>query len=125
MLPFRVTLTPGGPLLGWRWWPNRISVCEGAVGAHLVLGGGRRAGAAARWRLPVGYERARRAAFADKERLCLLIQLFPSSPRAFGYVLRRLAERPHTAGVLSEVLGDYRPAYPVLHPGYLWSLLRP
>lgn len=75
--------------------------------------------------VPVGYERARRAAFADKERLCLLIQLFLSSPRAFGYVVRRLAERPHTARMLSGVLGDYRPAYPVLHPGYLWSLLRP
>lgn len=73
----------------------------------------------------VGYERARREAFEDKERLCKIIQLFLGSPRFFGYAAKRLAERPRPAGIMKGVLGDYRPAAEALRPGYLWSLLRP
>lgn len=75
--------------------------------------------------IPVGYERARRAAFADKERLVRLIQLSLGSPRSFGYVVGNLARRPQPAELVKSVLGDYRPAGPALRPGYLWSLLRP
>jgi len=74
---------------------------------------------------PRGYARARQAAFADKEYLCLLVQLFLAAPPAFEYVLARLTGRPHTAAILSGALGDYRPAAPTLRPAYLWALLRP
>lgn len=74
---------------------------------------------------PVGYERARSAAVADKERLVRLIQLSLGSPRSFGYVVGNLARRPQPAELVKSVLGDYRPAGPALRPGYLWSLLRP
>ena len=75
--------------------------------------------------VPVGYAQARRAAFADKERLVRLIQLVLDSPRSFGYVVGNLARRPRSAVLIKAVLGDYRPARQALHPGYLWSLLRP
>ena len=75
--------------------------------------------------VPEGYEWARRATFADKERLVRLIQLFLGSPRVFGYALNRLAARPHPTGLIRGVLGDYRPAGPALKPSYLLSLLRP
>jgi geranylgeranyl reductase family protein len=75
--------------------------------------------------LPIGYEAARYMAFADKERVCLLIQLFLRSPRLFEYIVRRLNDRPQVAGPLSGVLGDYQPARPVLRPRFLWALLKP
>lgn len=75
--------------------------------------------------LPDCYERARAAAFADKERVCLLIQGFLASPRAFDYTLRRLARRAQAGRVLSGVLGDYRPARAALAPSYLFHVLRP
>lgn len=75
--------------------------------------------------VPVGYDAARRTAFASKERLCMLIQAFLSSPRAFDYALSRLVARPDTAQLLSDVLGDYRPAGQALQPWYLAKLLRP
>ena len=71
------------------------------------------------------YVQARRAAFADKERVCWLVQLFLSSPRLFEYVVSRLAQRPDLARLLSGVLGDYQPADPALRPDFLWSLLKP
>jgi flavin-dependent dehydrogenase len=74
---------------------------------------------------PAGYARARVAAFSDKQRVVGLIQLLLGSPRLFGYVLAHLDKRPKRAGLLSGVLGDYRPAAPALRPGYLWSVLRP
>ena len=74
---------------------------------------------------PVGYEKARRAAFADKERLCKMIQLLLGSPRLFGHVADNLNRRPHLAELMKGVLGDYRPAAETLKPGYIWSLLRP
>jgi geranylgeranyl reductase family protein len=74
---------------------------------------------------PLGYDAARRAAFAEKERVCLLIQGFLSSPRLFEYVVRRLNDRPQVARPLAGVLGDYQPAKPALRPRFLWTLLRP
>lgn len=71
------------------------------------------------------YERTRRLAFADKEMVCLLVQIFLSSNRVFEYIIRNLAERPRVAELLSGVLGDYLPADWALHPRFLWSLLRP
>jgi hypothetical protein len=64
-------------------------------------------------------------AFADKERVCLLIQFFLRSPRLFEYIVRRLNDRPQVAGPLSGVLGDFQPARPVLRPRFLWALLKP
>jgi flavin-dependent dehydrogenase len=76
-------------------------------------------------RVPSGYARARRAAFGDKERVCLLVQGFLSSYPAIRYVTGRLAARPQVAATLAAVLGDYQPAAPALRPAFLWSLLRP
>lgn len=75
--------------------------------------------------IPDSYERDRRAAFAEKERVCLLIQFFLSSPRLFEYVVRRLSDRPQVAGPLAGVLGDYQPASPALRLRFLWALLKP
>ena len=93
-------------------------------GAELAADAAERALARAD-RLPVGYEQARRAAFADKERVCLLVQGFLSAPRAFDYALRRLATRPGASGVLCDVLGDCRPARDALRPRYVAEVLRP
>ena len=71
------------------------------------------------------YVEARRAAFVDKERVCLLVQVFLGSPRLFEYVVGHLAQRPQLARRLSGVLGDYQPARPAWQPGFLWSLLKP
>jgi flavin-dependent dehydrogenase len=49
--------------------------------------------------VPLGYARARHAAFADKEWVCWLIQLFLASPPAFGYAIANLARRPALAAV--------------------------
>jgi hypothetical protein len=73
----------------------------------------------------VGYARARHAAFADKERVCWLIQLFLASPPAFSRAIGNLSRRPALAAVLAGVLGDYHPARAALHPAYLAALLRP
>lgn len=75
--------------------------------------------------VPAGYEEARRAEFADKERVCLLVQAFLSSRGAFDYALRRLRRRPDVARLLCGVLGDYLPARRALAPSYLLALLRP
>jgi menaquinone-9 beta-reductase len=75
--------------------------------------------------LPVGYTAARHLAFAEKERVTWLIQLFMTSPRWFDYVLGNLARRPALGAVFGGILGDYRPARPALRPGFLAALLRP
>ncbi|CAN5395820.1 NAD(P)/FAD-dependent oxidoreductase [soil metagenome] len=74
---------------------------------------------------PVGYERARRRIFHDKERVCLLVQLFLSNGPTFNYVAGRIAARPAVNDLLTGVLGDYEPAGPALRPGAMWNLLRP
>ena len=94
---------------------------RGAELAAQALEGALRAGSDT----PVGYDRARRAAFADKERLCKIIQLLLSSPRLFGHIVDNLNGRPHPAELMKGVLGDYRSAAGTLKPGYVWSLLRP
>ena len=75
--------------------------------------------------LPASYEQARQAEFADKDRVCLLIQCFLNRQRSFDYVVRRLRSRPQLTDLLAGVLGDYQPARPALQPGFLWALLRP
>jgi flavin-dependent dehydrogenase len=75
--------------------------------------------------LPVGYTAARHLAFAEKERVTWMIQLFMTSPRWFDYVLGNLARRPALGAVFGGILGDYRPAGPALRPGFLAALLRP
>ena len=76
-------------------------------------------------RIPAGYESARRQIFHDKERVCLLVQLFLSTGPTFNYVAGRIAARPGVNDLLTGVLGDYEPAGPALRPGAMWSLLRP
>jgi flavin-dependent dehydrogenase len=71
------------------------------------------------------YSTWRRAEFAPKEMLCRLVQLFVGLPPAMDYVAGRLATRPDTRRILTEVLGDYADARVALSPRYFWSLLRP
>jgi geranylgeranyl reductase family protein len=68
-----------------------------------------------------GYERARRRAFAAKERLTALIQLFVRVPGLMNYVVARLQQRPAVAVRLARMLGDLEPA----DTADLWALLRP
>jgi geranylgeranyl reductase family protein len=89
-------------------------------GAHLAadavdraLGGDRQAFQS--------YQRARRRAFAAKERLTGLIQLFVRVPGLMNYVVARLQQRPAMARRLARVLGDLEPA----DTADLWALLRP
>jgi flavin-dependent dehydrogenase len=76
-------------------------------------------------RQPAGYAEDRRRVFRDKERLCLLVQLFLISPRTLGYALTRLERRPGRASTLAAALGDYAPASSALQPGQLAALLCP
>ncbi|HYI16337.1 MAG TPA: hypothetical protein VEX37_13160, partial [Thermomicrobiales bacterium] len=72
-----------------------------------------------------GYDRARRAAFADKRRAAWLVQAFVRAPRLMDYALERIAARPAARTTMTGVLGDYRDAAVVLSPRFLWSALRP
>ncbi len=100
-------------------------------GVHRALRGAELAGDAVERalvrddRLPAGYEQARRHVFHDKERVCLIVQLFLSSGPTFHYVAGRIAARPDVNRLLSGVLGDYEPAGPALRPRAMWNLLRP
>lgn len=101
-------------------------------GVYRALRGGKIAADLIDWGLWQGqldlsreYAEAREAAFADKERICLLIQLFLSNPWAFRYVVERLSRRPRLLERLAAVLGDYAPAAPALRPLFLGALLRP
>jgi menaquinone-9 beta-reductase len=71
------------------------------------------------------YRDLRRAAFASKERLARLVQLFVQYPVLLDYALPRLERRPELAERLSAALGDFRPAAAALEPAYLARLLRP
>ena len=71
------------------------------------------------------YAWARRAAFQAKERLTVAIQALLETPALMEYVVARLSSRPEVGAQLANVLGDLAPAETVLHPGYLWDLLRP
>jgi geranylgeranyl reductase family protein len=67
------------------------------------------------------YVRARRRAFAAKERLTRLIQLFVRVPGLMNYVVARLRRRPRVAQQFARVLGDLEPA----ETADRWALLRP
>src|SRR6266511_2868722 len=69
----------------------------------------------------LNYTLERRRAFAAKERLTTVIQLFVQSPPLLELSLRRLARRPRLAHQLGNVLGDLEPARLSL----VWQLLRP
>jgi geranylgeranyl reductase family protein len=89
-------------------------------GAHLAADAVDRALGGDRLALP-GYQRARRRAFAAKERLTALIQLFVRVPGLMNYVVARLQQRPTLARRLARVLGDLEPA----DTADLWALLGP
>lgn len=72
-----------------------------------------------------GYAEARRSTFRDKAALCLLIQGFLGARPLLDYAVARIASRPEIEAGLTGVLGDYAPARPALHPGFLWALLKP
>ncbi|HEY3063407.1 MAG TPA: NAD(P)/FAD-dependent oxidoreductase [Chloroflexota bacterium] len=69
----------------------------------------------------VDYAQLRRRAFATKERLTMVIQLFVQSPPLLELALRRFQRRPVLARQLGNVLGDLEPARLSL----VWHLLRP
>ena len=73
----------------------------------------------------VGYARARREAFAAKERACLLVQVLLARPALFDHCLRRAARRDRAARVLAGVFGDYLPARIAFWPGTVADLVRP
>lgn len=89
------------------------------VGADALAGNDLSAGSLAR------YSYLRRKEFAAKDLLCRLVQLFVALPPAMDYVAARLASRPVTRQLLTDVLGDYADARSALSPRYFWSLLRP
>ena len=74
---------------------------------------------------PVGYAAARRAAFAAKDRACLVLQALLATPALLEYCLRRAARRPCAARVLAGVFGDYVPAETFFCPRLFADLLRP
>ncbi|MDQ3809968.1 MAG: hypothetical protein M3336_06720, partial [Chloroflexota bacterium] len=59
---------------------------------------------------PRAYARARRQAFAAKERLTWIIQVFVQQPRLLAFALRRMRQRPAAAGQLGSMVGDLQPA---------------
>jgi flavin-dependent dehydrogenase len=67
------------------------------------------------------YVAARNKAFAAKDRLTLLIQVFVHAPALMELALRRLQARPRLAQRLGNMLGDLEPA----SLGVAWQLLRP
>jgi flavin-dependent dehydrogenase len=70
---------------------------------------------------PRTYARERRKAFAAKERLVALVQVFVQTPRLMDLVIRRLEHRPRVARELGSMLGDLQPA----RLGVAWRLLGP
>jgi menaquinone-9 beta-reductase len=76
-------------------------------------------------REPTGYARARRHAFAAKERACLALQAALASPWLFDYCLRRAAARDRLAATLAGVFGDYVPVRSALRPALVADLVRP
>ena len=70
---------------------------------------------------PDTYAVERRKAFAAKERLVGLIQVFVQTPRLMNFVIHRLQHRPRLACELGSVLGDVQPARLDL----VWQLLGP
>ncbi len=71
------------------------------------------------------YPRARREAFAAKDRACLLLQALLAAPPLLDYCLRRADERERSARVLAGVFGDYVPAKLAFRPGVAADLVLP
>jgi flavin-dependent dehydrogenase len=69
--------------------------------------------------------RRRAAAFADKERVAVLLQRLIVRRRLAGWVARRLARRPAALALLMGVIGDFVPAREVLAPRFLARLVLP
>jgi len=67
------------------------------------------------------YARLRQAAFAEKERLTVVVQVFVQHPRLLDLALRRLRQRPLVAQRLGNMLGDLEPA----SLDVVWQLLKP
>ena len=65
----------------------------------------------------------RTAAFADKTRVCALLQRVIARPRLAGHVVRRLARRPAQLELLMGVIGDFVPARLALSPLFLARLV--
>ena len=82
--------------------------------AHRALGRGDCAAGAL---LP--FERARRAAFRDKERVTRLLQLVIGRRRLANFVAHRLARRPDLLALLMGVIGDFVPPRALLSPRVL------
>jgi len=76
-------------------------------------------------RSPVGYEAARREAFAAKELACLGLQAALAAPQLFDHCLRRAGSRDRASRTLAGVFGDYLPARAALRPSVLADLVRP
>ena len=70
---------------------------------------------------PDTYAAERSQAFAAKERLVALVQVFVQTPRLMNFVIHRLQQRPRLARELGRVLGDLQPARLDL----VWRLLGP
>ena len=56
----------------------------------------------------------RKKEFTAKDMVCRLVQMFVSLPPAMDYVAARLATRPVSRQVLTDVLGDYSDAAAML-----------
>jgi menaquinone-9 beta-reductase len=100
-------------------------------GVHRALIGGRLAASAVvralsrADRRPVGYRRARKRHFQDKQRVCQIIQLLLISGHALDYVTSNVVRRNTVAQTLCGILGDYQPARNAFQSTFLWNLLRP
>ena len=100
-------------------------------GVYRALRGAELAAAAVRTALerrdrdPIEYARARRNAFASKERACLVVQALLARPGLFEYCLARAARRERAARVLAGVFGDYLSARAAFRPRVVADLVRP
>jgi flavin-dependent dehydrogenase len=63
--------------------------------------------------------------FAEKYRMCWLIQKHLYTPWLANYVVRRLAANPDLADTLAAVTGDYVPPASVVGWRFYWSLFNP
>ncbi|HLU37796.1 MAG TPA: FAD-dependent monooxygenase [Planctomycetota bacterium] len=70
------------------------------------------------------YERARRAEFAPRLRLALLLQRGLRHPTLVEHVMGLLQARPRLADLLVSLTGDYAPMRELLRPRVWWHALR-
>jgi flavin-dependent dehydrogenase len=124
------------PILGIGPLARRVRACQGpgyllvgdaagffdpftGEGIFRALRGAQLAAASAAANLD--YARLRQQAFAAKEQLTAVIQVFVQMPALMDLAVRRLQQRPALARQLGNVLGDLEPARLSL----VWQLLRP